>query len=58
MQMKRRGVELRMVAENRNGPAPSVDLMLLKAVARAHRWFAEITSGKRRRSPASRRVRA
>jgi site-specific DNA recombinase len=37
MLMKRRGVELRLVVGNRNGPAPSVDLTLLKAVARAHR---------------------
>jgi site-specific DNA recombinase len=46
MLMKRRGVELRLVVQNRNGPAPSVDRTLLKAVARAHRWFAEISSGK------------
>jgi hypothetical protein len=46
MLMKRRGVELRLVVENRNGPASSVDLTLLKAVSRAHRWFAEISSGK------------
>jgi len=44
--MKRRGVELRLVVENRNGPASSVDLTLLKAVSRAHRWFAEISSGR------------
>jgi hypothetical protein len=29
--MKRRGVELRLVVENRNGPASSVDLTLLKS---------------------------
>jgi site-specific DNA recombinase len=46
MLMKRRGVELRLVVENRNGPASSMDLTLLKAVSRAHRWFAEISSGK------------
>jgi site-specific DNA recombinase len=44
LQMKRRGVEMRLVVENRHGPAPSVDLTLLKAVARAHHWFAEISS--------------
>jgi hypothetical protein len=60
--MKRRGVELQLVVENRNGPASSVggaieyrepssanaslDLTLLKAVSRAHRWFAEISSGR------------
>jgi len=46
MLMKRRGVELRLAVKNRNGPAPSVDVTLLKAVSRAHRWFAEISSGK------------
>jgi hypothetical protein len=40
-----RSVELRLVVENRNGPAPNVDLKLLKAVARAQRWFAEVSSG-------------
>jgi site-specific DNA recombinase len=35
MLMKRRGVELRLVVGNRHGPAPSVDLTLLKAIARA-----------------------
>src|ERR1700687_759338 len=46
MLMKRRGVELRLVVGNRNGAAPKVDLTLLKAVSRARRWFAEISSGK------------
>jgi site-specific DNA recombinase len=45
MQMKRRGVELRLIVGNQNRSAANVDLSLLKAVARAHRWFEEITTG-------------
>ena len=46
MQMKRRGVELRLIMGNQNRSAVNVDLSLVKAVARAHRWFDEISSGK------------
>ncbi len=45
MQMKRRGVEMRIVLEGDSMPSP-VDLPLLKAVARARRWTDELTSGK------------
>ncbi len=48
MQLKRRGVELRLIVGDRNRSAAIVDLSLLKAVARAHRWFDEISTGKAR----------
>src|SRR5258707_4109853 len=48
MQLKRRGVELRLIVGDHNRSAASVDLSLLKAVARAHRWFDEISTGKAR----------
>ncbi len=46
MQLKRRGVELRLIVGDRDRSAATVDLPLLKAVARAHRWFDEISTGK------------
>jgi site-specific DNA recombinase len=46
MQLKRRGVELRLIVGDHNRSAATVDLALLKAVARAHRWFYEISTGK------------
>lgn len=45
MQMKRRGVEMRMVLEGGAAPA-RVDLPLLKAVARARRWSQDLISGR------------
>ena len=46
MQLKRHGVELRLVVGDHDRSAATVDLPLLKAVARAHRWFDEISTGK------------
>jgi len=46
MEMKRRGVEIRLVVEGQTAPAARPDPHLLKAVARGHRWFAELASGK------------
>jgi site-specific DNA recombinase len=46
MQMKRCGVEMRMVIEINGSQAPRVDDSLIKAIARAHRWFGELASGK------------
>ncbi len=43
MQMKRRGVEMRLVIGSA-GPA-RVDQTLLKTIIRAHRWFNELISG-------------
>jgi site-specific DNA recombinase len=45
MQMKRRGVEMRIVLEGDATPT-RVDLPLLKAVARARRWADDLVSGK------------
>ncbi|MGO9451098.1 MAG: recombinase family protein [Candidatus Binataceae bacterium] len=45
MQMKRRGVEMRMVLEG-DATAVRVDLPLLKAVARARRWSQELIAGR------------
>ena len=45
MQMKRRGIEMRLVLES-DITSISVDLPLLKAVARARRWAHELVSGK------------
>ncbi len=48
MQLQRRGVELRLMVGDRNRSAATVDLALRKAVARAHRWFDELSTGKAR----------
>ena len=45
MQMKRRGVEMRMVLEG-DATAVRVDLPLLKAVARARRWSQDLIAGR------------
>ncbi len=41
MQIKRRGVEMRLIIKGNDTPAPRADLALLKAVARAHQWSQE-----------------
>jgi len=46
LEMKRRGVEIRLVIEGETAPAARPDPHLLKAVARGHRWFNELASGK------------
>jgi site-specific DNA recombinase len=48
MQLKRRGVELRLIVGDHNRSAAIVDLPMLKAVARAHRWFDELSTGQAR----------
>jgi DNA invertase Pin-like site-specific DNA recombinase len=50
MRMKRRGVELRIIVEGQNDLPLSPDPALLRAVARARRWFEEIASGRVRSS--------
>ena len=45
MQMKRRGVEMRLVLEGDSAPS-RVSLPLLKAVARARRWSQDLISGR------------
>jgi site-specific DNA recombinase len=44
--LKRRGVELRLIVGDHYRSAATVDLPLLKAVARAYRWFDELSTGK------------
>ena len=43
--MKRRGVELRLVIQNEPSSSSKVDMVLLKTIARAHRWFEQLRSG-------------
>ena len=44
MQMKRRGVEMRLII---NGSTPArVDQTLLKTIVRAHKWFNDLVSGR------------
>src|SRR5262249_53266909 len=50
MRMKRRGVELRLIVEGKNDLPRNADPALLRAVARARRWFEEIASGRVRSS--------
>jgi site-specific DNA recombinase len=45
MRLKRRGVEIKIVLEGDSTPSP-VDLPLLKAIARAHRWTTDLLSGR------------
>lgn len=44
MQIKRRGVEMRMVIES-SSAAGNIDQSLIKAIARGHKWFGELGSG-------------
>lgn len=44
MQIKRRGVEMRMIIES-SGAASNIDQSLIKAIARGHTWFGELASG-------------
>ena len=46
IQLKRRGVELRLVIPGVHPQMPKVDLALLKAVGRARRWFDLLTTGR------------
>jgi site-specific DNA recombinase len=46
MQIKRRGVELRLLMNGDRGKAQKADPALLKAIARAHRWFDDLVTGR------------
>src|SRR5450631_4114792 len=46
MQIKRRGVELRLVFNSDRGKTRKADPALLKAIARAHRWFDDLVAGR------------
>jgi len=45
IEMKRRGMEIRLVIEGEAARAARPDPALLKAIARGHRWFRELASG-------------
>jgi site-specific DNA recombinase len=46
LQVRRRGIEMRLVVGG--GPGPKVDSAILKAVARANQWLTELLSGRSR----------
>jgi DNA invertase Pin-like site-specific DNA recombinase len=46
IQIRRRGIEMRLVIEGNRAPAPRADLALLKAVARAYQWSDELLTGR------------
>jgi site-specific DNA recombinase len=46
IRVRRRVVELRLVIEGDRPQGPGVDRTLLTALARAHRWFAELAAGR------------
>ena len=48
MRIKRRGVERRLIVGDHDRSERIVDLALLKAIARAHRWFDELSIAKAR----------
>jgi hypothetical protein len=43
--MKKRGVELKLLIGDQPHSGARVDLVLLKTIARAHRWFDAVISG-------------
>jgi site-specific DNA recombinase len=45
LQLKRRGFELRLVIDGKNGAAAEPDPVLLTAIARACAWFEQLRSG-------------
>ena len=45
VRMKKRGVELKLIIGNERSRAASVDLVLLKTIARAHRWLDWLVAG-------------
>ena len=46
MRMKRRGVEMRLILAGADARPRKPDAALLKAIARAHRWFEELISAR------------
>jgi len=47
-QIRRRGVEMRLVLDGGNTQTAKPDPVLIKAVARAHKWFDDLASGRAR----------
>ena len=43
--MKRRGVELKLVIQSEQPSKSKVDVVLMKYIARAHKWFDQLVSG-------------
>jgi site-specific DNA recombinase len=43
--MRKRGVELRLVIPNEPPSAAKADMVLLRTIARAHKWFDQLLSG-------------
>jgi hypothetical protein len=46
MKLKRRGVEMRIILDGKDEVRRKVDPVLFKAIARARRWFEEVSSGR------------
>jgi site-specific DNA recombinase len=46
LRVRCRGVEMRLVIGDGSGSAPRIDSTILKATARAHRWFDDLVSGR------------
>jgi site-specific DNA recombinase len=46
LRMKRRGVEMRLIIGGADAPPRTPDPALFKSIARAHRWFEELASGR------------
>jgi site-specific DNA recombinase len=46
LRMKRRGAEMRLIIAGAEAPPRRPDAAQLKAIARAHRWFEELLSGR------------
>ena len=44
LRVKRRGIEMRLVIGAGSGSAPRIDSTILKATARAHRWFDDLVT--------------
>jgi site-specific DNA recombinase len=46
LRVRRRGIEMRLVIGAGSGSSPRIDSTILKAAARAHRWFDDLVSGR------------
>ena len=46
LRVRRRGIEMRLVIGAGSGSAPRIDSTILKATARAHRWYDDLVSGR------------
>jgi site-specific DNA recombinase len=46
LRVRRRGIEMRLVIGGGSGSAPRIDSTILKATARARRWFDDLVTGR------------